>query len=144
MLDLLMALMITLIVFVFFKDFMSITRVQAVKLGTFVFFLFMGTAYAQDLPQEALPPEWIGGLLVWLKSVPTVGPIIVEVLKWVSVVVTVLTVLSTCIQAILKIPEIGLRISGATKLADSIKKVSDKIMPWLKYFSAYNVQAVKK
>lgn len=114
------------------------------KLTVFLTVLILATmsfcAFAQDLPAEALPPEWLGGVLVWLQSVPKVGPIIVQILKWTSVIVTVFTALSVAAQAILKIPEIGLRIAGASELADKIKKVSDKILPWLKYLSAFNVQ----
>nr|AMP48114.1 hypothetical protein [uncultured bacterium]AMP48138.1 hypothetical protein [uncultured bacterium] len=99
-------------------------------------------AFGQDVPVEAMPPEWIGPIIIWLKSIPTVGPVLVEVLKWISVLATVFTVLATAVSAVLKIPEIAARLSGAEKLADSIKKIHDKVMPWLKYLSVYNQQKI--
>lgn len=100
-----------------------------------------GTAYAQDvMPNEALPPEWIGAILMWVKTIPSVGPVIVQIISWVAVLGTVFTVLSAAIQSILVIPEIAARVSGATEFADKIKKFSEKILPWFKYFSSFNVQ----
>jgi hypothetical protein len=126
----------------------KIDLLQYVTMGaslSFVFIMLSVSAFAQDqVPAEALPPEWIGGILIWLKSIPTVGPILVEVLKWVSVLATVFTVIATTASTLLKIPEIAARISGAEKLADGIKAFHDKVMPWLKYLSVYNVQAAKK
>lgn len=97
-------------------------------------------AFGQDIPAEALPPEWLGGVLVWLKTIPTVGPYIVSILGWIATIVTIFTTLSIAAQAILKSLEIPLRWSGASQIADAIKKFHDKVMPWLKYLSGFNVQ----
>jgi hypothetical protein len=104
--------------------------------------LVTSLAFGQDMPSEALPPVWIGDVLVWLKSVPHVGPILVEVLKWISVLGTIFTVVATAATAILKVPEIAARIAGADAFADKLKKLHDKIMPWLRYLSIYNQQKI--
>lgn len=107
-----------------------------------ILMMIASMAFGQDVPAEAMPPEWIGFILVWLKSIPSVGPVLIEVLKWISVIGTVFTVLATAISAVLKVPEIALRISGAEEIAGKIKAFHDKVMPWFKYLSIYNQQKI--
>lgn len=86
------------------------------------------------------PPEWLVGLPVVGKFVPKVLSVILTVFKWTGFVGAVMTALSVCVQSILKLPEIAARWAGAAAVADKIASVSQKIMPWLKYFSIFNVQ----
>jgi hypothetical protein len=88
----------------------------------------------------AVPPEWVANVLVWVKTLPYVGPVVVEILKWVGLVAGVMTALSVMAQALLAIPEIAARFAGAPGLAEKIKYWSDKILYWLKYFSVFNAK----
>lgn len=114
---------------------------RLLKLITIMILMMIASiAFGQEVPPEQLPPEWVGAILLWLKSIPTVGPYIVIALKWIATIGTVFTVLATAASTILKLPEIIARVSGAEALADKIKAFHDKVMPWLRYLSIYNQQ----
>lgn len=95
-------------------------------------------AMAQDAAQVA--PVWLGGVVAFLMGIPSVGPILVKILSVIGIVCAFFTALSTFLQAVLIIPEIGLKIAGAKGLSEKIKSFSDKVLPILKYLSIYNVQ----
>jgi hypothetical protein len=75
-----------------------------------------------------VPPEWLQGALIWLKSMPYVGPVLAEIFKWVGVVASIMTALSYTAQIILALPEVVARFAGAPALAEKIKFWSDKIL----------------
>lgn len=109
----------------------------------FCMMIFSLCAFAQDvLPVESVTqvPAWLSDVLVWMATIPKVGPIFVEVVKWLGVVASVFTALSICIQAILAIPMIMAKWAGAHEFAEKVKKLNDKIQPYLKYLSVFNVQ----
>jgi predicted protein tyrosine phosphatase len=96
-------------------------------------------AFAQDgTPIE--PPAWLESVLVFIQSVPKVGPVVVEIFKWIGVVASVFTALSVAVSVILKVPEIAARWAGAGALAEKIEKLNEKVQPWLKYLSIFNVK----
>ncbi len=101
--------------------------------------LFPVLALADDVP-NVLPPDIIVQLLTFLQSVPYVGPVLVVALKWVAIVAPIMTALSLCVQAVLAIPEVAARFSGAHELGDKIKYWSDKVVYWLSYFSIRNAK----
>lgn len=105
-----------------------------------MFFSFL--AFAQDVPAEtvAQAPAWLSDLLLWVSTIPKVGPIIVEVFKWLGVIASVFTALSLCIQAILAIPMIMAKWAGAHDFSEKVKKLNDTIQPYFKYLSIFNVQ----
>jgi hypothetical protein len=90
------------------------------------------------LPLEPDPVlSFISQVLAYFESqFPVVG----EIMKWVGVVASIGAVLSYAVQAVLMVPEIAARWSGAPGLADKIKYWSDKIVYFLKYISTRNAQ----
>jgi hypothetical protein len=102
------------------------------------------------MPEEApvlknLPPVWLEKALDIVSSMPVVGPVVVEVLKWLGVVSSVLTALVTALLGIL----LTLRkVLNLAKLADLALKIelfmNGPIMFWLKYFSIYNAKKEEK
>jgi hypothetical protein len=101
-------------------------------------------AFAQEVAQVATEaPVWLADLLQFIAGIPKVGPIAVEVFKWLGVIASVFTALSVCLTVVLKIPEVAAKWAGAPELAEKIAKLNEKIQPWLKYLSVFNVQKPK-
>lgn len=96
-------------------------------------------AFAADAA-DILPPDVIVQLILFLQSVPYVGPVLVMILKWVAIIAPVMTALSVCVQAVLAVPEVVARYHGAHDLADKVKYWSDKIVYWLSYLSIRNAK----
>lgn len=88
-------------------------------------------------------PAWIGPTVMWLQSVPTVGPILVEVLKWLGVLSAVLTALSALMMALSKALVGVAGMAGFTGFAEKAQAFFDKILKYTKYFSMFNVQKPK-
>lgn len=108
---------------------------------TALFFLTStGLVYAQAEAPVNEAPVWLLEFLTYISTIPKVGPVLVEVAKWLGVLASVFTALSLTLTVILKIPEITARWAGASEIADKIKALHDKIQPWLKYLSIFNVQ----
>jgi hypothetical protein len=86
-------------------------------------------------------PEWLVKSLELVSSVPVVGPVVVEVAKWLGVVSSVLTILVTALLGVLRVLSLVL---PAVKLANLLSLVvaleNSKVLYWLKFFSIYNVQ----
>ncbi len=99
-------------------------------------------AFAAD-PAVLAPPagfEWVAGVLAFLQTIPTVGPIIVIVAKVLGATSAFLTLASVFVQGVLAIPEVAARYAGAPDAAAKVKNFSDKVLGYLKYFSMFNVQ----
>lgn len=98
---------------------------------------------AAAAPSPAEAPEWLVKALELVSSVPVVGPIVVEVAKWLGVLSSVLTILVTAILGIIR--ALGV-VLPAIKLADLAAKVlafeNSKVMYWLKLLSMYNAKKV--
>lgn len=95
------------------------------------------------LAQESGAPagfDWLTPILQFLLGIPKVGPILAQIFEVVAIVGAVFTYLTVAAIAILSVPELAARWAGAHGLADKIKKVSDVVVPWLKYFSIFNRQ----
>ncbi len=113
------------------------------KLFLFFIFLFPVFAFAQSAVQvDALiaPPEWLASVILFLKSVPYVGPALVVAFKWAGILSGAMTAISLAAISFLRIPELAARWAGAKDLADKIDAVAKKVLPWLKYLSMFNVQ----
>lgn len=96
-----------------------------------------------DQSVNVAPPELITSILQFLQGIPKVGPWIVVILKGIAIIAPIMTALSIMAQAILSIPEVAARYSGAHALADKIKYYSDKIIYYLSYFSIRNAVPVQ-
>jgi hypothetical protein len=105
--------------------------------------IFPVLAFADDVVPNVLPPDIIVQLLVFLQSVPYIGPVLVMILKAIAIITPVMTALSICAEAVLSVPEVMARFQGAHDLADKIKYWSDKIIYWLSYLSIRNAQKPK-
>lgn len=108
--------------------------------------LFSGVfAYADAMvavPAPLEPPVWFSSILLWLYSVPKVGPVLLEAGKWFGVAATVLTALTAFLIGIAKALD---GISALSPYLGWLGKVSDilnTIIPWFRYFSNFN-QPVK-
>lgn len=105
--------------------------------------LFAVGAHAADVvdPNQVTEvPSWLKAVLDLVSGLPYVGVVVVEVLKWTGLVAGVMTALATCIMTLsLALQGAGVLL-GFTKVAETVKKYTDMIMPWLQYLSIYNVQ----
>ena len=88
----------------------------------------------------AVLPEWVGQIVIFLTGIPTIGPILVLVIKWVAIITAVLTVVSATVQSLSTILVASGHFLGLKKFADFIAKWSGKLLPYLKWFSAFNVK----
>ena len=116
----------------------NIKPARLMEFGVMMLFAMPVLAFAQD--SVTLPPEWLESFLLTVAAIPKVGPIIVEVFKWLGVIASVFTALSVALTVIVKIPEVTARWAGADEFADSLAEINKKIQPWLKYLSVFNVQ----
>lgn len=96
---------------------------------------------ATTIDPSLLPPPWLEKTMTTVSSMPVVGPYVVEVLKWLGVISSVLTALVTALLGVLMALQKVLQIA---KLADLALKVeafmSGPIMYWLKFLSVYNAK----
>jgi hypothetical protein len=99
---------------------------------------FAVTAYASTDPAQSLP--WLGAVITFLMSVPKVGAVLSQVFSVMAVVAVLLTALAAFLDA-LKVTLAGsAKLAGLDNLAIHISNVLDKVIPWVKYLSMYNVQ----
>lgn len=86
-------------------------------------------------------PSWLVTTLETVSSLPVVGPIIVEIAKWLGVLASIATILVTALMAILRALQVVL---PAVKLASLVNWViaieNSKALYWLKFFSMYNAK----
>lgn len=107
----------------------------------------VSVAHAEDAPAPASTADQALEAPVWLKygvetavGLPYVGPVLVEVLKWVGVVAALLTALSAFLLAVSR------ALAGIVKLVpmlsalDKVKALVDKLLPYAMYLSVFNVQ----
>ncbi len=100
--------------------------------------IFAVSVFAQ-VPGPVVPPDWLNFVLGLISKIPYVGGVIAFIVKWTGLVAGIMTALSVMVQAILGLPEIVARWSGATAIADKVKSISDAVLPWLKWLSIFNV-----
>ena len=127
-----------------------------------MFTLMIGSyAFAQDasplpLPDVApspgvsvdpvfVPPTWLETAILFVKNIPGVGPVLVEIGKWVGVVGTILTALCVFLLSVLNALQ---KVFSASKLMGYVNLIQafkdGKIMYWLKYFSFLNAKEKKE
>lgn len=102
------------------------------------------------MPEEApkaihLPPAWLEKALDVAIAVPVAGPIVVEVLKWLGVISSVLTALVTALLGILWSLSKVLKLAKLVDLAVKVEALMNSpVMYWLKFLSMYNAKKVEK
>lgn len=106
-------------------------------------FLMATVAWAQVAEPVPVPIpgfEWIAMVIAFIQNIPGVGPVLAVAFEIVAMIAAVATALVVFVQTILHVPYIVAKWAGASVLAEQIKAVSDKVLPWLKYLSMFNVQ----
>lgn len=100
---------------------------------------FSAVALAADAdPNQA--PEWLAMVLSFLQTVPYVGPYLVTVLKWLGVLASVMTAVSTAAMIALKALEGAVVWAGWAKGEAAVEWLQKNVLPKLQWFSVYNVQ----
>jgi len=108
------------------------------RLLALVAFGFAVTAYASTDPAVAVP--WLGGIIGFLLSVPKVGVVLAQVFSIMATVAVVLTAVAAALDAIKVALAGSARLAGLENLAVVVENLLNKIIPWVKYLSMYNVQ----
>lgn len=102
--------------------------------------LMPALVFAQEAEPAFIPPNWLADVMLYIQSFPVVGPIILEVMKWVGFIASVMTALSVFAMSVKaaaeKLAKLGFLVQAMQKVIDLIIKA----LPYLKYFSAMNVQ----
>ena len=105
------------------------------------------SVFAQEIPVDApIEPafEFFKQLLGFLISTfPTTGKYIQGAGEIIGALATFFTLATVFVQSVLGIPYLLARWAEAHELADKIKKLSDKVTPFFKYLSIFNVTKKK-
>lgn len=94
----------------------------------------------QKVSAVTISPELINSLMLFLYSIPKVGPVLTSILSWVGLIASVFTAMSVCATTILKIPQLVALYSGADELAKKIDEISKKVKYYLDYLSVFNAK----
>ena len=114
-----------------------------------VLFFALSVVFAQDatlapdpdwVPVDPIfvPPEWFESFLLMLKSLPTIGPVIVKASQWFGVLVTVTTSLTVAVISLVNGAAAIANKLGKPEISKKIEEKAAKIIYWLKYVSAFN------
>lgn len=104
--------------------------------------LFVGVCYAQVAPVDPvfMPPSWLSKVMEYVLGVPVIGPIVIEIMKWLGVLASVMTSLAVCFTAVMKSLSKVLNAAKLLGLAAKVDALYIKYAPYLKFLSLYNVQ----
>lgn len=87
------------------------------------------------------PPVWLADIMRFVERVPVIGPIAIEVFKWIGVIAAIFTALVTCLLSITRTLFMAASLSSLAPLMAWVTKFEEgKLMNWLKYFSIYNAK----
>jgi hypothetical protein len=117
------------------------------KILVLFFVLLSGSAcFAADAAPAAValapPPgfEWIVPVLAFIQGLPTVGPIISSILKYMGALATLMTIVSGSFRQLAKLVSTVLEKSGMDGAADKVDAFVSKVYPFLAFFGMQNVQ----
>lgn len=92
--------------------------------------------FAEEAPTDV--PAWLQMVMDFIVAIPGVGPIVLEVLKWLGVVASVMTALSTALMAVSEaLKKVGIAL-GFSEFAAKIDELYKKIWPYIAWLSIYN------
>lgn len=84
-------------------------------------------------------PAWLDKILAILSGLPVVGPVVVEILKYLGVFAVVITSFTAFLMASVRALVAGFNVAKLVELAAKLKAFEDsKVMYYLKYFSLFN------
>lgn len=119
---------------------------RQVALVVLVFFTWQVVA-SEVIPVDPTfaPPAWLQDVLLFLKSMPVVGPYLTEALKWLGVISAVLTTLTAALLSVIKVLTTVLTYAKLPEMAAKLEAFQNsKFIFWLKYFSMFNAQKAIK
>ena len=100
-------------------------------------------AFAADAMIPVLP-DWIEGLLAFIGSIPAVGPILAEVVKYAGILAGALTAASALLLGVsAALAPLAAQFDKEGKIAKALNAANAfiaKILPWAQYLSMFNVQ----
>lgn len=87
------------------------------------------------------PPDWLARAISIGTSLPLVGPYLIEAMKILGVISSILTLLVSFLIAAMKVLVPVLKIAKMDSLAAFMEAFgSSNVMYWLKFFSMYNAK----
>lgn len=91
------------------------------------------------------PPSWLADTMEMVAKMPIIGPIVIEILKWLGVIGAIgtafVTFLLASVRALYYAGKIG-KLAGL--MAWAIAFEQGKVMNWFKFFSLYNAKEIEK
>ena len=103
----------------------------------------MGVARADEVATVPAIPEWAGQVLMFIASIPKVGPVFEIVLLWVGSLAAFFTALTVFARAVLGIPMVVAKFAGAKELSDKIEAIYKKVSYYLDFLSIFNANKKK-
>lgn len=98
----------------------------------------MADGYAVAVDPSVVPPDWLLSLLMTLKPLPYIGPTIIFIAKWSSIIAIITTALAGFLIALSKglsfVSELAPALAWMGKVADFL----NKLIPYLKWASMLN------
>lgn len=117
-------------------------KVIPLALITMIGIFFSISAFAAE-PSVWEPPIWAKPVIDMILGVPTVGPIILGVLKWAGVAAALMTAISGGLTALtVTLKGVG-DFAGWANFSTKVQAFYDKIYPFVAWFSMFNVQKKK-
>lgn len=97
---------------------------------------------AQDLIKDNKfeIPAWAGSIVMFVSSVPQIGPLVTKALAFMAVISAILTLLSTLLMGLSGIMAMISKHPASPAWMIKAKNVLDILIKWAKYLSMYNVQ----
>ena len=92
-----------------------------------------------------VPPNWVQDAIITAKSLPVIGPILVQVFQWLGIIASILTALFIFLWTVLASLEKVLGAAKMTALAEKLAALQNsKFMYYLKALSVFNAQKKDK
>ena len=95
---------------------------------------------AVEVVKSLEPPVWLEKVVSYGMAVPVIGPILVEIMKWLGMLAAVLTISATAFTGICRSISAAAKAAKLLELAEKVDKLHEMVSPWLRFLSMYNVQ----
>lgn len=94
-----------------------------------------------EVSKVPMPPSWLETVMGVAMKIPIVGPLLLQVMQWLGLIASVLTVLVTALMGAIQALNVILKWAKLTDLAVKVIAFQNSpIMYWLKYLSIYNAK----
>jgi hypothetical protein len=106
--------------------------------------LFCALAHGEmPIPETAELPGWVTGMIDFLLGVPTIGPIVYNILAYIGVASGVMTGIASLFWFTCKALEKAALLAGFMPIANKVRDIYEMLYPYLAFFSVYNAPKVK-